>query len=173
MSILYILCGPSGCGKSTWRDTFITEHSDQDIRYVSRDEIRFSMLKEGEDYFSHETEVFKKFTETLAQTLIDGFDVIADATHLNANSRHKLTREIDRYTTDYSITYVVFNTSFSESCARNTQREGLSQVDESIIASMYRNFRTPTLQEDMRAIDIIEVGEKSNDFSYLIEPYKK
>ena len=87
MAILYILCGPSACGKSTWRDAFIAEHSDQDIRYVSRDEIRFSMLEEGEDYFAHEKEVFKKFVSTLAQTLVDGFDVIADATHLNEFSR--------------------------------------------------------------------------------------
>lgn len=51
MSTLYILCGPSGCGKSTWRNEFIKDYNNR-IHYVSRDEIRFSLVKEGEDYFS-------------------------------------------------------------------------------------------------------------------------
>ena len=83
MPILYILCGPSGCGKSTWANQFMNDHNTDDIRYVSRDEIRFSLVGEDEDYFAHEKEVFRKFSGTIAQTLVDGFDVIADATHLN------------------------------------------------------------------------------------------
>ena len=56
MATLYILCGPSGCGKTTWAEQFMSD--DEDVRYVSRDEIRFSLLKEGEDYFAHEREIF-------------------------------------------------------------------------------------------------------------------
>ena len=53
MPTLYIMCGPSGCGKTTWAHNFIKEqHETNDIRYVSRDEIRFSLIKEGEEYFS-------------------------------------------------------------------------------------------------------------------------
>ena len=108
MSILYMLCGPSGCGKTTWARKYTEDHANEDIRYVSRDEIRFSMLKEGEDYFAHEKEVFKRFVDTIRLNLISGFDVIADATHLNAFSRRKLTQAIDMYFTDYQIIYVVF-----------------------------------------------------------------
>ena len=64
MATLYILCGPSGCGKSTWSHQYIAfeDALGNDIRYVSRDEIRFSIIKEEEDYFSHEKEVFKTFS---------------------------------------------------------------------------------------------------------------
>lgn len=173
MAILYILCGPSACGKSTWRDAFITEHSDKDIRYVSRDEIRFSMLEEGEDYFAHEKEVFKKFVNILAQTLIDGFDVIADATHLNEFSRKKLTNALDRIGVDYEIKYVVFYTLYSECCERDATREGMAHVGPDVIRGMFRSFKAPTLEEDRRATEIIEVGDKKGDFSFLIDPYWK
>ena len=54
MSVLYILCGPSGCGKSTWAKHFQEENPS--MSYVSRDSIRFNMVKPEEDYFSHEKE---------------------------------------------------------------------------------------------------------------------
>ena len=46
MSILYILCGPSGSGKSTWAKT---DERMKHCAYVSRDEIRYSLVKEEED----------------------------------------------------------------------------------------------------------------------------
>ena len=161
MAILYILCGPSGSGKSTWSRQYIAfeDALGNDIRYVSRDEIRFSLLKGEEDYFSHEKEVFKQFTNTIRNTLIDGFDVIADATHLNEFSRRKLTQAIDMKFTDYEIVYVVFNTDVNTCLARNERRANLASVPETVIRNMCRDFRAPTLDEDERAIDIIEVGE--------------
>lgn len=161
MPILYIMCGPSGCGKTTWARNFIHENDPlyNNIRDVSRDEIRFSILKDEEDYFSHEKEVFKKFVGTIRQTLIDGFDVIADATHLNQFSRRKLTQAIDMYTTDYKIIYVVFNVDADTCVAHNANRTGRANVPENIIRNMCRDFRAPTKDEDERVIDIIEVGE--------------
>ena len=158
MAILYILCGPSGSGKSTWAHNFILE-SDRlgnDVRYVSRDEIRFSLLKEGEDYFSHEKEVFKRFANTLRHTLIDGFDVVADATHLNEFARRKLTQAIDMYYDNYEIVYIVFNVDADICVERNKNREGRANVPENVIRNMCRDFRAPTLEEDDRAIEIQE-----------------
>jgi predicted kinase len=158
MATLYILCGPSGCGKSTWAEKFMCEN--EDIRYVSRDDIRYSILKEDEDYFAHEKEVFKKFAGTITETLIDGFDVIADATHLNEFSRRKLTQAIDmRGYKEYEIIYVVFNTDAETCIERNKAREGRRNVPENIIRNMCRDFRAPTMDEDERVFGIIEVGE--------------
>ena len=161
MANLYILCGPSGCGKSTWSRQYIAfeEALGNDIRYVSRDEIRFSLLKDGEDYFAHEKEVFKKFANTIRHTLVDGFDVIADATHLNEFSRRKLTQAIDMYYDNYKIVYVVFDVSADTCVERNKNREGRANVPENIIRNMCRDFRAPTLDEDERAIDIVEVSD--------------
>lgn len=169
MPKLYILCGPSGCGKSTWRNAFIAEH--EDVRYVSRDEIRFSMLKDDEDYFAHEKEVFRQFVGYIRQTLVDGFDVIADATHLNSFSRKKLTNAIDESTKDYEIKYVVFYTAMHDCIKRDASREGRAHVGSDIIQNMFRNFRAPTMEEDSRANEIIEVGDGKEDFSFMIAPY--
>lgn len=158
MAILYMLCGPSGCGKTTWAKQYAADHHEEDIRYVSRDEIRYSILKEGEDYFAHEKEVFKKFAGTITQTLIDGFDVIADATHLNQFSRRKLTQAIDMSYTDYQIIYIVFNADVETCLERNKSREGRANVPETVIRNMCRDYRYPALDEDERAIDIIEIG---------------
>ena len=157
MSILYILCGASGSGKSTWAKQFMSDHLDEDIRYVSRDEIRFSLIGENDKYFAREKDVFRKFSTTIAQTLVDGFDVIADATHLNEFSRRKLTQAIDYYTKDYEIVYVSFNVDTDLCLERNSHREGRANVPEMIIRNMCRDYKEPSLDEDERAKEVIHV----------------
>lgn len=155
MSKLYILCGPSGCGKSTWARNFMQENN---ICYISRDDIRLSFLKEGEDYFSHEKAVFRKFVAGIVTTLKEGRDIIADATHLNEFSRRKLTQAIDMQFTDYEIVYVTFNVDVDTCVARNENRTGRRYVPENVIRNMCRDFRVPALEEDERAIEIKEVN---------------
>lgn len=153
MPILYIMCGPSGCGKTTWAHDYM-----QDTMYVSRDEIRFRLIKEDEDYFSREKEVFKEFVNEIVSRLKVGCDTIADATHLNEFSRRKLTQAIDMSITEYEIVYVVFNVDVETCVARNANRTGRANVPENIIRNMCRDFKRPTLDEDERAINIIEVN---------------
>ena len=153
---LYILCGPSGAGKSTWAWNFIK--NDEGTLWASRDKIRFSILKDEEDYFSHEKEVFRKFIGTIQASLVDGFNTIADATHLNEFARRKLTQALDMYHIDYDIVYVVFNTNVETCIERNKNREGRANVPETIIRNMCRDFRAPTLDEDERAKEIIEIN---------------
>ena len=109
MPILYIMCGPTGFGKTTYcSDKMELAH----CVYVSRDVVRYEIIKEEEDYFSHEKEVFREFIRRIVEAMTNGYDCIADATHLNQFSRRKLTQAIDMYTTDYKIIYVVFNVIF-------------------------------------------------------------
>ena len=61
MAILYIMCGVPGSGKSTWAREHLT---DNDV-YVSRDDIRFSFLKEGDDYFSKEDMVWDTIVKSI------------------------------------------------------------------------------------------------------------
>jgi len=156
MATLYILCGPSGSGKSTWAQNFRKEH--EHVAYVSRDNIRLAMLTDGEDYFSHEKEVFKHFIATIAHYIQDDNDVIADATHLNMFSRCKLIQALDMYTRNYDIVFVVFNTDVETCIERNKERSGRRNVPENIIRNMCRDFREPSLDEDERAKEIINVN---------------
>ena len=160
--ILYILCGPAGSGKSTWAKGFIASREiyNIDIHYVSRDEIRLSMLKDGEDYFAHENEVFNKFADTIYSILTNGLDVIADATHLNPKSRAKLIRAIDmRGNIDYDIIFVSFNVPYEVCKERNVQRTGRARVPEANLEQMYNWYREPRATEDVRCVGVWEVGD--------------
>ena len=84
--ILYVVCGTPGSGKSTFLKDIVNDNE----KIVSRDEIRFSLLKPGEQYFSHEKEVYIKFLNAITLNIRNGINVYADATHLNEKSRYKL-----------------------------------------------------------------------------------
>ena len=149
---LYIMCGVPGVGKSYFAKKKLMEGPGW--RYISRDEIRLSILKEDEYYFSHEEEVFKKFSGTIAQTLVDGFDCIADATHINWPSRKKLIYAIDNYTTKYQIVYVVFTTDIITCLERNRLRVGRACIPDKSLCSMFVKWNAPTIDEDRRAIKV-------------------
>ena len=58
MGNLYLMCGIPGSGKSTYAKT------NKDLKYckyISRDDIRYSLLKDEDDYFSKEKQVFRTF----------------------------------------------------------------------------------------------------------------
>ena len=80
MANLFIMMGAPGAGKST----FIKNLKGESGIPISRDNIRFSMVKEDEPYFSKEKEVYKEFIRLINEHLSRNRDVIADATHLNA-----------------------------------------------------------------------------------------
>ena len=157
MPTLYILCGIPASGKSSWSKKFLQEYPN--VHYVSRDEIRLSIIKDDESYFSHEDEVFNQFVGKIAQALSDGFDCIADATHINYFSRKKLTYAIDSYIEDYKIIYVIFNTDIITCLMRNRLREGRQCIPEKSLCSMFSKWDAPTIKEDERAIKIRLVVE--------------
>ena len=86
MANLFIMMGAPGAGKSTFIKSLRTES----YITISRDEVRFSMVKEDEPYFSKEKAVYKEYIRLINEYLSQNRDVIADATHLNAASRNKL-----------------------------------------------------------------------------------
>ena len=56
MKRIYLLCGIPGSGKSTWAKSQLDNKS----IWISRDQIRFSMVSESGEYFSKEKEVFRE-----------------------------------------------------------------------------------------------------------------
>lgn len=152
---LYMLVGIPGCGKSTWASTFSKQNN---IPIVSRDQIRFNLVKEDDDYFAYEKLVFSNYAMAISKLLQTGHDVIADATHINNKSRTKLLKRLDRYYKDYNIIFVTFTTSLKQCLLNNQTRNGRAQVPESVIYRMANQYVAPVKEEDDRCQEIWELG---------------
>lgn len=149
MKTLWIMVGLPGSGKSWFAKNKLMQGSNW--AYVSRDEIRFSMLNEDEDYFAHEDKVYKSFVEKLSENLnnVAVTDVIADATHLNWASRVKLlnglARNID--TSQVNVVPVVVTASFETCVRRNNERSGRAVVPKGVIRRMSYQLTDPKKDE--------------------------
>ena len=162
MNTLYVLCGIPGCGKSTWVKNRMAENTSSigpKWVYVSRDEVRFSMIKEEDDYFSKEKQVFEEFVNRLCGNLSDAYirNVIADATHLNEISRDKLINAIRRKRPNLPlhITMVYFDVSLEICKFRNAKREGRARVPNEVMDKMYNSLQFPRLREGLERIEIV------------------
>lgn len=140
---LWLMCGVPGVGKSWFAKNQLMRPG---WVYISRDEIRFSIVKNEEEYFSHEKEVFRKFAERIAAALIwDTDDVVADATHLNWGSRRKLIQAIKQYAfmENVQIIPVVVTASLETCLKRNAMRTGREFVPKGVIRRMSYQLTDP------------------------------
>lgn len=162
---LYIMCGIAGSGKSTWiqnhRNFFsgITE-------IISRDNIRFSLVKEGEPYFSKEKEVWEEYVAEAKISLKLSDNTILDATHLNEKSRSKILRALKDNLNDVEINIIVINPPFKTIVWQNNMREGRSKVPLEDIRRMHSTFTIPTIDEGFDNIYIYKI--KNGEPNYTI-----
>lgn len=147
---LYVMVGIPCTGKST----IAKQMEKENVIYVSRDEIRNGILKEGEEHFSRENQVYKEFVRQLQSALDSGKSVIADATHINICSRDKLLRMLN--TTDCEVTAVHVDCGFGNCLARNSERTIETRVPEGVMIRMYKSFSKPTLEEGFGKIITID-----------------
>ena len=164
MNNLYVLCGIPGCGKSTWVRKKMSENplsyiGTQKWAYVSRDEVRFSMIKEEDDYFSKEKQVYQEFINRICDYLGDSWidGVIADATHLNEVSRDKLINAIRRQRPNepLNIIMVYFDIPLEVCKFRNNKRSGRALVPEHVMDKMYAQLEFPKLRKGLERIEIV------------------
>ena len=141
MAVLYVLCGVPGSGKSTFARDF---KRNGNIVHISRDEIRFSILEDGDSYFAHEDEVTEIFWDTINKNLAAGVSVIADQTSLNFRSRCWLLDHIHVPCTKMAI---YMDIPFSVCKERNAQRTGLQRVPDSKLRGMFNAFTLPVIEE--------------------------
>lgn len=132
------MCGPAGAGKST----YVRQHINQakyKCAHISRDEVRFSMVAENEDYFSKEDDVFAEFCRQ-AQEAIDGDAevIFIDATHLTEKSRNKTLNRLNLENVD--LYAVNFDIPVEICLSQNENRTGRSYVPRSVIRRMAEVF---------------------------------
>lgn len=148
--ILYISCGVPGSGKST----FLKEMKGENEVIISRDKIRFSLLKPGEDYFAHEHEVYQKFLQEITKNINKGYNVYADATHLNEKSRYSLLSQLYRRGCKPSETNAIyFDVPLMTCLERNENRlDTPAYVPRGQIRRMAQQFVPPRKHEGFNNI---------------------
>ena len=150
---VYLLSGPPASGKSTWIRTNITPGSE----WISRDNVRFAIVSEDEEYFSHEDEVFDTFINYINQTLEnpDIHTIYIDATHLNRRSRNKTLNRVRKQNIG-ELNCVCFTTPLEVCIARNHLREGRAKVPQSAIENMFKACAAPTAAEGFNHIYAVD-----------------
>jgi len=153
MNNIYVLCGIPGVGKSTWSQVVKKEAK---TIIISRDEIRFSLVREDEDYFSKEDDVFNLFIIAIKKAIIsnDNINIIIDATHLNPKSRAKLLNRVGReLLAKHNIIAVEFPNDLELALIQNELRKGgRAYVPRGVIRRMSEQFIPPTLEEGFNSI---------------------
>lgn len=156
MSKLYLMAGAPGSGKTYWATHHLTEND----KYISRDEIRFSMLEDKDDYFARENEVFDEFIKQINNSLMIYDNVFADATHLNFASRNKTISRIHVPVDEINVVFL--DTSLNTCIKRNAQRTGRKFVPEIVIKNMYRSINFPEKEEGIKNVYVIKENEPIN-----------
>lgn len=156
--ILYVSCGIPGSGKTT----FLNKVKKENEIIVSRDDIRTPLLKKQEDFFKHEKEVYKTFITKIGKGLQSGYNVYADATHLNRFSRQKLFDNLEGYfpNLEYILEAIYFNVPIQICLQRNNNRTGRARVPEHAILSMANNFSKPLFTEGFCHIWVVDQDGK-------------
>ena len=141
---VFILSGPPASGKSTWIRAHLTPGSE----WISRDNVRFSIVKEDEEYFSHEDEVFDTFIAYINKALEDPdiHTIYIDATHLNKRARHKVLSRIRKRNIS-ELNCVCFCVPPSVCQERNALREGRARVPAAAIENMFKSYTYPEIDE--------------------------
>ena len=141
MSKLYMMMGAPGCGKTTLAKQIFPDN----VKYISRDEIRYKILKNGENYFAHEKEVYKEFVKEIATALNEGDGlVVADQTSLTISARTKLLNALKNYHAYPDKVVVIYvNRPLKQILEFNAKRTGREKVPEDVVEKMYNSIELP------------------------------
>ena len=142
---LIMLVGIPGSGKTTFAKKYLMNKFSS-AAYVSRDDIRFSFLKESEGYFEHEDKVFKKYIQDIQDAIKNNQTIICDATHLTEKARNTVFNNLDLSEVD-NIKIIYFDISIDKCLEYNELRVGRAKVPRGIIRRMGFSIEKPSYSE--------------------------
>jgi predicted kinase len=148
MKNLYMMCGVPGSGKSTYVATNFP-----DATVISRDAIRFALLKDGDDYFAYEDTVLQIFYAEI-QNAIDSDkenDIIIDATHLTPKARATCLEELKNLD-KVNLVALSIEVPLAIALYRNDKRTGRARVPDTVIRNMYKSYKIPTVEEGFNEV---------------------
>ena len=155
---LIVMVGVPGSGKDYQIENSEFLYADGEVKreVVSRDLVRYEMVKESEEYFSHEKAVFEQYVLQISNALKKNKVVIANATHINYGSRKKLLQAIDeKFGRDYNIVMYCIVCDYETADRHNKERKGRAVVPPRAMMEMFNNFSVPNFKEDSRIEKII------------------
>lgn len=134
--------------------------------YISRDDIRFKLLQDNDNYFSKEDKVFKTFYTSINVSINQYNRIFADATHLDFSSRAKILRKIENKKDLLEINAIYMLTSLEECIRRNNKRKGRFKVPEDVIKSMNDKLTIPDRNEIFDNVYIVHMSGDVDKISY-------
>ena len=159
---LVLLVGPPASGKSTFVNNMLKSIGGA---IVSRDDIRFSKLQEGDSYFQYENEVFTDFIATIKRYTKNEniHNIFVDATHLTEKARNTVLDKLKLE--NYIIRAVNFKTPLCTCLEQNEKRKGIGRtyVSRSVIKRMWYQFKPATYNEKYKYVDIVDIGGEMKD----------
>ena len=163
---VFLMCGVPGSGKTTWIKNHLAESNVGGV-HISRDEIRFSIIGEDEEYFAREDEVFSAFCSKIQEALEDTegpANIFIDATHLSEKARNKVLDRLDLRNV-VNLYAVDFNIPLDICLAQNDLRSGRAFVPKSVICRMYYQYQRPTENEKYKytVLTVVPREETENE----------
>lgn len=148
------MSGVMGSGKSTWCQKWVAKH--KNAVWISRDNIRFSLLNPDDEYFSKEKDVLKEFKKQLQEAIknpkIDS--ILLDASHLSDKAIKKtlnlLPCDCQTCPEDFWFVNVRLVTPLEICLERNSKREGRAKVPDNVIQDAYEIFTKSKKMESVR-----------------------
>lgn len=150
MCKMYVMIGAPGCGKSY----YIKQHLKDNEIVISRDAIRFSMLKDTDAYFSKEKQVYNEFIRQINAAIADDRDFYVDQTSLNRGARAKLFSHLERKPNKMIAIYI--NAPLERILYQNSLRTGRALVPEDAVINMFNSIEKPTKAEGFDEIWEVE-----------------
>lgn len=157
--ILYMLCGLPASGKSAWAES---NKDNLNATIYSSDAIR-QELGDVNDQSKNE-DVFNILHKRIKDDLINGKNVIYDATNLKRKNRLHFFRQIQEI--HCKKICMLFATPYEICLKNNKNRE--RHVPEEVIKRMYLNFETPWYSEGFDDIEIVYWDYDKDGLSYHI-----